>query len=191
MNTSAIAKTLVIATAGVAVSVGATMVLVAPTASAVTSMGSCNLSGSGPAPSCSYQLVDDDLTVQIRSASSTSSTLNCAINGVGSLALGPGESGSVGVRNLSVGVHSYRVACSTPRGGAGGVSRAGTVRVSVAPQVVVPTRTTPTRPSLRKPPTRTVPSAPSARTQPTTTTTSSTPMAEGNGSPTTPNLPAE
>lgn len=185
MRTLSTRTTVGLATAGVVAGVGSALVLVTPTASAVTSMGSCNLSGTGPAPSCSYQVVGGDLTVQIRSASSTTSTLNCRVNGLGSLSLAPGQSGSVGARNLSVGIHTYRVACSTPRGGAGGVSRAGTVKVSVAPQVITPTRTTPTRPSFRKPPGRTTPSAPSIRTQPPTTSTTTQTV------PTAPDIEAE
>ncbi|WP_040524556.1 hypothetical protein [Gordonia effusa] len=151
------------------VTVGATVTIVAPTAAnAETSMGSCELSGAGPAPSCSYQLSDDDVVVRFRSAPSTTSTLTCRVEGIGAVRLSPGASGAVNARNLSSGFHRFDVACSTLRGGSGGVSRSGTISVYVRSEPIAPPTSTPTPTTTPTPP-------PATTTPPTTTTTTTTP----------------
>ncbi|MFW0789377.1 hypothetical protein [Gordonia sp. CPCC 205333] len=164
---------------------GATITIAAPTASAVTSMGSCALSGAGPAPSCSYQLTDDDIVVRFRSATSTTSTLICRADDIGSIRLRPGASGTVSADNLSSGFHRYDVGCSTVRGGRGGVSRSDTISVYVRSEPITPPGTDSTPPSFRQAPPRTSPttSPPEPTTSPTTTT--STPPATTTSSPTT------
>lgn len=189
---------------GVAVLGGAVAATVAATPGSADSFGSCGaLSGSGPAPDCSYQVSDGDLAVSFRAAGATASTLTCTVSEggvIGAVRLSAGQSGTVQVNNIGSGIHSYGVRCSTLTGGRGGVSRAGGFTVSVFPPPTLPTTTTPTfrppTPTHTRPPrdplmvtptytaperpnkpprsTREVPSVTPPTTTPTLTTTTTT-----------------
>lgn len=177
---------------GVALLGGAVAATIAATPGSADAFGSCALSGSGPAPSCSYQLSDGDLSVRFTAAGATRSTLNCTLSEsgvVGAVRLSAGESGSVNVNNLAAGVHRYGVRCATIRGGSGGVSRSGGFTVSVQPRSII-SPTTPTHrpppierhspthrpPSIRRSPEREGPTrtSPTETAQPPTTTTTTT-----------------